>query len=443
VCGAAIARGGSSGDLELLSLGGDLPLLELEAPEPAPPKAAAWGQAATLDEDGMPDDDGSSSIDEPARAGYGAPLAEAPIHVDPVEAQALADYGRAPEGLLGAAPYAARVLSRRRVLKPELARRAQALAEAERVRDQALAAVVERLKAKIAAAHPSEPLHPAAALLEKLRSFDDLAQSRGASLQAASAQYAQEAAKIDAQIAEKETERARVEGTLSEAQVEESRCREIRTRGEAKVKRVDIEMRAANEAARSAAGPNATSIPPEHAARLQALQTERDARASELVSLVSAHEHALSLVSAREAAQRDLQRSIAGLRTERRRFEQSSTRQLEIRSAGVEEAERQRLASYAEVALELFARFPRDVSADDRARVEAAKQVARDRETAVELYRRAIDSADPDVVKKGIALLAGSAGLVVLIVVLVVAKLASSPDAPVAPAPTPATSVTK
>lgn len=345
-----------------------------------------------------------------------APMALVPddVQVDAVEVLALADYGSAPSGWIDAAPYAFRVFQRRRALKEQLAVQRRLHLEAERASEQTLARLAETVKSRVG------PEHRAHGLLAGLGSVDEVAQTRDGALRSASQQYSADVARIDAQLGQHEAEREKLEAAVAEAQAEANRRHELRARGDAKMKRVEIELRAALEAARVAAGPNAKFAPPEHAARIKDLKSERDVRAGELRPLVAASDEAVESVRKRESAARDGRRAVSSLREERRKIEQAATRQLEIRSAGVEEAERERLKSYASVARELLLTCADDIPAEDRAAVDDAERLLGERALSVEKHLRALGAADVEGERRGWIVIAVAASLLLLLLAMTV-----------------------
>jgi hypothetical protein len=338
-------------------------------------------------------------------------FAEAPAPVvDAIEILALADYGPAPSGWVDAIPYAVRVVLRERALRRDLERHRAALVGSERARDQALVRMVEATR-EAGGAH-------ADTLAARLSAVDALAKDRDDARRAASREYAGEVARIDAQVAELERTRETQDAHGTAAEEELGRRREAHARAAAKVKRVEIALRAAHDAARLAAGPDAKHAPPEHAAKIRDLEAERELRATELRPFQQALDEATAASRAREAELRETQKAIARLRDERRAIERSAARQLELRSAGADEAERARETAYAEAGRELLRLSPEAAPTEQRAAAEQAQRLVDDRALTLEKHARAVTAFDAQGKKRGLVVLGVAGALFVLLVAL-------------------------
>ena len=338
---------------------------------------------------------------------------DASVEVDPFEVAATADFGPAARGWLDAPAYAWRVRQRRAALRGEVDRLRQQRAEAEQAKMERLAQLV-RVIQKLAA-----PSDQAKALLAPLAALDQTAAARDAALKGVSASYAESVAEIDTKIAALEDEQAKLEILVQSAQAELERRGESRARAEAKSKRVDIELRAAHEAARVAAGPNAKLVPPEIAPRIVALEEEKAVRAAELKPLAAAFSSAEQELHERETPVREIRHRIASLRAERQKVEDTSARQLAVRSEGVQQVERERLLAYAEVARQLLTTCTDEVPIEHRALAAQATELVASRSHDLEKHARALASADPAAERRGLILIALAIGAVVVLLLSV------------------------
>jgi hypothetical protein len=322
--------------------------------------------------------------------------------VDPFEARALADYGDVPTAPWQAPLYALRVLRRRGELRRALAeRRAELLREGTRA-DDAVVAFAERVR-PAAEANGWRGFVGVAAEEEVLRGRDGgLAGEMDA--------HRAELARVDAALAE-------VEASLAQAKAEETMVAEhlsaaeaTKARAEAKVKRIDIELR--NAAAQPGADP----------AQVQALLAARNGERAALLAEISAEEPKLAEIQGRLAAAR---RNVAAaaarvtvVQGDRREVEDRFRRKTGTRSQGVEEARarvRGALIEAGRMALADEGAFGADYAAA-RAEVRLAVDRQRKAEHAVKLHEAALASDDPKKVTLGFVLI--GAAVVLLLVLL-------------------------
>jgi hypothetical protein len=336
-----------------------------------------------------------------------------PLGIDPIEVLALADFGPSPRGWVDAAPYAIRVFLRRRELRQELARQRGLLVEAERGQAHVLTSLVETLKMGTS--------DTSRALVERLAAVDHRTAERGAALETASQSYSASVAQIDARIGVLEAQRLTNESAVSDASAELDQRRQSQSRAEARCKRVDIELRAAHEAARTAAGPDAKFAPPEYGVRIRDLETERDVRATELRPLQHACGDAAEALRAREAELRETRRQIAKLRDERHGLEKTAARQIDLRTAGAGEAERERLVAYAEAGRELL-RVPGAVPLADATVASDAQRLVDERSLTIEKTSRALTAYDAQATRRGSVVLGAALVLTLLLLVVVVVR---------------------
>ncbi len=170
--------------------------------------------------------------------------AQAPIATDAFDAKALADYGPAPDAFWRTPLYAYRVMTRRAELRRTLARtKEEAESILKRVED-ALVSLGERARslAKDGGGTLTE------SMLERVRGAEELLRNRGSALSGARDSHQATLAEIDARLTGGEAELARaIEEETQKAQAHETADADVK-RAEAKLKRVDIELRATGSA---------------------------------------------------------------------------------------------------------------------------------------------------------------------------------------------------
>lgn len=361
--------------------------MEDEAPPEAPPSRRAGSRPAA------PQQAAESTAPAPA--------------IDPFEAQALADYGPAPTSAVAAPFYFVRVVMRRRALRAEaIEARDQAAKRAEEEQD-ALAAVTESLRVKLEA----DPNW--LGLLAPVKAVEERAASRGEALQSASADLRARLDAIDA-------EASGVEGEIERGKVVEAELSEVVAgvadqleRVEGRVRRTDIEIRAAQTAARAASGPEATTMPPEHAARLATLSAERAERQAEVDRAAAALREARQPLDAQARLLASLDRKRIDLARKRKQTEDQYSRQISVRSEGVAVAHRERRDALAALAATLLSKRVDEVPSEVRARLDASRVAAAHARVLADTYAAAIGAFDREAFRRG-AIGAGVAALAAL-----------------------------
>jgi len=322
---------------------------------------------------------------------------------DPFEARALADLGPAPEAIWLAPVYAFRVTKRRAELRQALAaKRAEAARDGARAED-ALAAFAERVRP----------------IAEKTgwRGFANVAAAEG-DLRGRDSGLATEMDGHKTELAQMNARLAKVEDAYAHAKAEErtvedhlAAADETRARAEAKVKRIDIELR------------NATAGTGGDAANTQALvgarMAERDARAEELAT----QQAVIAEIQGRLAAARrnvaTAAAKVSAERSGRTGVEARFKRQTGTRSEGVEESRRRVRAALVEAGRLAFT--DQGAFGDDfataREEVRQAEKRAVDAIRVVALHEAALTVHDPKKVQLGFVI-AGVALALVLVLLL-------------------------
>ncbi|MEJ7728334.1 MAG: hypothetical protein WKG00_03885 [Polyangiaceae bacterium] len=258
------------------------------------------------------------------------------------EVLALAGYGEPPTSLIGAPAYAWRVFQRRKRVQDKLgvARRTRDHAKTES--DQLLAAAMEALRAGAA------PTHPLTSLFETLRGYDAVQEAaHDASAEIARQQAAQRQS-LHGELDQLQGAKASADAELAAAEAELAEAEQARARIEARLKRGDIELRAAHDAARLAAGEGAQFAPPEHAVRIQVLEAERVQRSAELAEATRLHAEVEVRARERRAVARGLRRQAGEKKKVTEQQDRAARESMRVGERGVESARSRRLVAYAE-----------------------------------------------------------------------------------------------
>jgi len=325
----------------------------------------------------------------PSSGALPAPAAQTKPAVDPFEAQALSDYGSPPTEIWRAPQYAYRVLKRRGELVRLLAQKRVLGETTARRAEDGFVSFGERARESLERSGGRG--------LEQVLAAEQVLRGRDGALAGAMDGHKAELAEVDARL-------GAAEGELVRAKQEESRLMalyeaadEDRKRADAKLKRLDIEIR------NSGADPNARA-------------TERSSLAADLAAKDAKLADAQIKLTVGQQATKSAQAKVGTLRTERQSVEQRFARQVGTRSAGVEEARGQVRAALVALgrAMMTDAATPELDTAraevarlDDEARA-AAKQVA--------LHEAALGAYDVGKVALGLGLVVATFVLLVVLV---------------------------
>lgn len=361
----------------------------------------------------------------PKRAGEAGEAAAAPsaaTDVDAFEVKALADYGPDPKSIVDAVPYAIRVVRRQRELKRAMAAVRVALAEAEARRDEKLVELGELLR-PVVTGNPDY-----VDFARTLAAAEETKQAREQALASTSAAYRERAASIDAEI-------ATFDGPLGAARRDvddKARAFEqadlLRKKHEARRKRVEIDVRAAQT---KLAAPETS---PAERAQAQALigaaAQERETRAAEeRIAIQSAQQAEAALAQARRALA-DVEGKVEGLRGRRRELEKEFSRQGAVRSEGVTAASKEVRAGLLELGRRALRGGPEAAGADLRRRAVAdADAHVKRLQVDLEKHVRAIASADRTAVRNGLVI-AGASIAILLVAFIAWRALRSNPYLP-------------
>jgi len=338
------------------------------------------------------------------------PVEEAPIEIDRYDALALADYGPVPTRIWETPGYAVRVFLRRRQLAADARLLSKDLALKEKAWLDGMASLVDSIR-------PALEAHPdGQRWLSPIYEMEERARVRGHALETTSSEFAAKVAGIDRAIGVVEEAYDREVTKLEPITEELDRRKSELARAEAMLKRIDIEIRAAQQAAAAAAGPDATVVPPEHAQKLAALDAERNLRAEDVARAKGELDEVRRPHQAQEKKIDEKRRQIADLRKRRKNLEESYEKQLSLRGKGVAEAEREMRAITVEIGKRLFVESPVPID-------EAAKKAADAAEKAFLAARREVaknklarDLYEPEQVRRGWRVIATGILLLVLLV---------------------------
>lgn len=339
------------------------------------------------------------------------------LMLDPAELSLLARYGEPPTNALLTPAYAYRVFTRQRELKAELLPLERELRHADLARDHALAELARAVRPE------AERVEQLKRLLGPLHEIEQIAASRGQALNAANAELTQQSNAIEGElgsIAEQLELALAAERDAQRAYDGES---EIFRRAEAKLKRVQIEIRGVTQRAEQKLGPASGPVPEPEAAQLAELRARGAAIEPEIRALresLATAKTALDRASARVAELRQHER-LAGRK--KQALVTHYQRELDVRGRSLHENAEEERAALANLARAILAMrgaisVPEALIAQVRATSEHADALA----LRAERHFRALEAYDHARVKQGVRLaciaLASLAALVLLKVLL-------------------------
>jgi hypothetical protein len=356
--------------IELDTVGGSLPPRisspNVNASQPAPPVPPAPIS--------------HRSLQPPVQA-----LEPAKPPVDPYEARVLADYGPKPDGFWNAPMYAYRVMTRRSALQRDLATKKTEAERALKRYEDALVALGER-------ARGTAPTNA----IERVKQAEDLLRSRDGALAQSMDAHKGVLAEIDARLGAAEAELARARQDEAKAQAVREGAEQDFQRADAKVKRLEIEIR--NGAANKSAERDALAL---DAQQKGAVRVDADKKLAE-------HKRVAAVAQAKADS----------VSNERAQQEAKFSRASGTRNAGVDDAQRHLRAALVELG--------RTVLSDPSAAAELAhakEEITRldtqaQKSTSdVALHESAIGSFDAPQVFLGM-ILVGVALLLVVVLIL-------------------------
>lgn len=332
------------------------------------------------------------------------------LSLDPRELAILADYGEPPDSAALTLAYAYRVFTRQRELKHQLV---PIVAERERAEAERAAVLAELARA----------LRPAIEQIAEFRRFlapvielEQRAAARGQALESINAQLGAQHAELDAELARLATQLESEQRAEGEAQRHYDEREANERRADAKLKRVQIEVRAVTQVAEQKLGPAGGATPTQEAAQLAELEGRAQALQPELLAARGALEQArqaLSQARARVEALRQSQRQIG---RKKQALGGAYEKELSLRTEGVSEAEREQRAALAELSCAVLS-APGTLAIPEAwlERVRSVSQRADALTVRAEMFRRAIVSYDARRARQGVKLACTAVGIVLVL----------------------------
>jgi ribosomal protein L40E len=367
---------------------------------------------ASPNDDYVPQEQPAPSVSEKAKPREqiakpgAATAAAAQIEIDPYEIKALADYGPDPKGIVQAVPYSLRVLRRQRELKRALENVRKQLKDAEVRRDERLIELGTLLK-PIILGNPDY-----ASIAGSLGSAEKLVAEREAALLQTNAQFREKAAAVDAEIAGVEPALNAAREKVNAATKAFEDADRLRQKHEARRKRVEIDVRAAQaKVAALDTSPNDRSAAQ---TLIATANQERETRAAEERLATQAAKAAEDALSAARAQLQQVEGQQELLRKKRRALEQEFSRQGAVRTEGVDAASKDVRNVLLDVGRKTWQAGPDVEGAAMRRKgvTDAEAQVKR-LQLDMEKHVRALGAADRNAVRNGLIVL-GAAVVVIL-----------------------------
>lgn len=431
----------------------DLPPAAPPAAKAAPRRAVAAPVASSFD-DGIDMGDGAAidlaSGPEDAVPEWARPAAAGPVSAGPssaaappaslpkpvstllesddggrASAEALGAYGPVPAEAWKAPVYAYRVKMRQLELRRILDGKRTELAKAQAVVDDALVALAERGRKQIV----GNVMYTK--LLGDVTVAEAALGERDSALAAETEAHKKKTSGLDERISLHEAELAGARAEERSYAAGFERVDSIRQRAEAKLKRVEIELRGAVGRAGAASADD-----PEVLART----AERDARAAELTQAMPAATEAMQRLTAARRKLSEGEQKILAVKNERALLEDQFRKRGATHGAQVEEAQkvvRSALAALGRNMVNDTTTFGADWN-EARIEVAAKDKLTASRDDEVLLHVMALDVHDRGAVQKGILMSLGAFLLLSLVLVIPIAitMLGTKPPPPPAAATT-------
>lgn len=388
--------------------GDDLGDFELErTAQPNPPLGVATAPSATAANCALPSADISTSVPS-GRAPDAAKLS-----FDPRELAILADYGDPPNNGALTLAYAYRVFTRQRELKHQLVPIAAECVRAETEREATLAELSRALRPAIEQIPEYRP-H-----LRPILEIEQRAIARGQALNSINEQLGAHHAELDTELLRLKSQLDIEQHSASEAQRHHDEREANAKRAEAKLKRVQIEMRAVTQVAEQKLGPSGGQIPEPEAARLSQLEQRARAVQPEVTATRAALEQAKITLSQAHARLEALRHSERQINRKKQALGGAYHKELTARAEGVSEVEIEQRAALAELARAVLAAhgaiaIPQDWLERVRGVCDRADKLV----VRTEMFRRAIVSYDAQRARQGVRLSCTAVGLVLVLLIL-------------------------
>lgn len=323
------------------------------------------------------------------------------IEIDPVDVKVLANYGAEPKAIFETIPYALRVVKRQRELKRSLEGVRAAVKEAEAKRDERMIELGTLLR-PVLAQNPDY-----GTIAKSLGDAEKAVKERESALLQTNAAFREKASVLDAEIAALGPDHERAQAEVDAKQKVYEEADRLRKKHEARRKRVEIDVRAAQTKLA------AMETSPADRAQAQALigtaSQERETRAAEEKIATQAAQRAESELATARSMLGRVDEKIDALREKRGVLEQEYSRAGAARSEGVAAAGKEMRTVLLEIGRKTWKEGP-DAPGADLRRKGVADAMAHLRRLQIDMEKhvRALASADKPAVTKGLAILGGT-----------------------------------
>jgi hypothetical protein len=329
----------------------------------------------------------------------GRALDLAKLVFDPREIAILSDYGEAPNNAAATLAYAYRVFTRQRELKQQLVPIAAECERAECEREATLNELARALRPAL------EQTGEFRRFLAPVLEIEQRAAARGQALNSINAQLGAQNAELDAEL-------ARVASRVEDEQRSETDAQRLydereasERRADAKLKRVQIEMRAVTQVAEQKLGPAGGPMPAMEAAQLTELERRAQATQPEVAAARSALEQAKQALHQTRARLEALRQSQRQISRQKQALGGAYEKELSLRAEGLSEVELAQRAALAELARAILG-VPGTIAIpeDWLERVRRVSQRADSLGVRAEMFRRAILAYDARRARQGVQL---------------------------------------
>ena len=329
------------------------------------------------------------------------------LAVDPRELAILADYGDAPDNAAATLAYAYRVFTRQRELKHQLVPIAAECERAENEREATLAELARALRPEL------EQIAEFRRFLAPVLEVEQRAAARGQALNSINAQLGAHHADLDAELSRVVSQIETEQRAESEAQRQYDQREANESRANAKLKRVQIEMRAVTQVAEQKLGPAGGPLPAAEAAQLAELEQRAQAMQPELQAARSGLEQAKQTLNQAHTRVEALRQNQRQLGRKKQALGGAYQKELSLRAEGVSEVELEQRAALVELARAvLVAPGPLAIPEDWLERVRRVSERADALSVRAEMFRRAIAAYDARRARQGVQLACTAVGLV-------------------------------
>lgn len=375
------------------------------------PKERSW---ASPSGEGPANRAGASNLRKPAPTGAAAVAVDDQPSFE--EVTALAGFGPPPYDWLRSVRYAVRVLRRRSVLKALVERTQKEVEAAKRASQGAMSVVLESI---IDREGEDEELVP---IFQPIRDFGAQVSMRSQALADTIEQGRAERAALAAELVVKQADKEALLPELRTARVWVEDAAAAVTRAKEGLARLGRELTAAHEEATKAAG-DSDFAPPEHARRITELEERRRATSEE----VRGAEHELA---ARRAKLSDVERrisvaerAIADVHARRAAADRQALANQKAGERELKAADHDRLDACETALRRVVKAHSPKLTPDEHERFLAESDAIAEGVRRVLLHQQALDSYDPDAMRRGIIVVTAALGGVLAILIVLARAL--------------------